>query len=528
MPDPQPAPSAGVVAVIDIGSNSVRMVIAQVRPDGSVEVLERMQRPVRLGHSSFLNGRLSQQTINAAIAILRDYRRIIDSYHVRKVRAVATSAVREAANSDSFVDRAAIAADIDIEIIEGAEESRLTVSAVREDLKGVFDINKGPALIVEIGGGSGLVTVLENGVIASSESYNLGSIRLQELLGTSQEPPERAVDLLRHHIDNVVAVMRRTMPIQGVDHFVAIGGDARFAAQQIGKPANDLAGKPSNGAADVFLVTARKFNNFVRECSLHSAEELARTYGLPFANAETVVPALLAYQALLQASRGKQMIVSSVSMRDGLLLDMARYVTGREDPALAESIIQSAEAVGERYRYDEKHAHQVSALAVRLFDELKPEHRLAPRYRLLLQVAGLLHEIGGYVSSRAHHKHSGYLIANSSIFGMRRDEIEICAQVARYHRRSPPRPSHREYLMLTREQRVVVSKLAAILRVADALDRGHAQQVTDFVIERRADELLVYISGATDLSLERRAIARKGDLFEEAYGLRVNVEEDRR
>ena len=163
-------------------------------------------------------------------------------------------------------------------------------------------------------------------------------------------------------------------------------------------------------------------------------------------------------------------------------------------------------------------------LAVRLFDELHAEHGLGPRHRLLLQVAGLLHEVGGFVSSRSHHKHSYYLIANSEIFGLNRDEIAVVAHVARYHRRSGPKPSHPEYMALPRETRVTVNKLAALLRVADALARGHVRHARDLRFERQGDDLVVCIPGVADVLLEERAIAGKGDMFEDIYGMKVRLE----
>ena len=163
---------------------------------------------------------------------------------------------------------------------------------------------------------------------------------------------------------------------------------------------------------------------------------------------------------------------------------------------------------------------------MRLFDELKADHGLGSRQRLLLRVAGLLHEVGGFVSNLSHHKHSYYLIANSEIFGLNRHEIQMVAHIARYHRRSPPKPSHAEYMSLPRESRVMVTKLCAILRVADALARGHVRQADQLRLVRQGDELIVDIQGASDLILERRAIAAKGDLFEDVYGMRIRLEEE--
>jgi exopolyphosphatase/guanosine-5'-triphosphate,3'-diphosphate pyrophosphatase len=169
----------------------------------------------------------------------------------------------------------------------------------------------------------------------------------------------------------------------------------------------------------------------------------------------------------------------------------------------------------------------VADLAASIFDAIVSEHGLTPRHRLLLRAAAVLHEIGGFVSSRAHHKHSGYLISNSELFGLRREELMTVALVARYHRRSVPMPTHVEYMSLPREQRIVVSKLSAILRVADCLDRGRAQQARDLRFERSGGDLVIYVRGAGDLNLERRALDLKADLFQDIYGLRVRLEEAR-
>ncbi|MBN1942388.1 MAG: HD domain-containing protein, partial [Phycisphaerae bacterium] len=244
-----------------------------------------------------------------------------------------------------------------------------------------------------------------------------------------------------------------------------------------------------------------------------------------FSAAETVVPALLVYQAVLHATAARKLIVPDVSMRDGLVLDLARGAGGQADAEEAAGSVQSALTTMEKYHSDMEHARHVARLSLMLFDALQNEHRLPPRCRLLLHVAALLHEIGGFVNGRSHHKHSYYLIANTEIFGLRADEREMVANVARYHRRATPKASHLPYVALPRERRVIVSKLAAILRVADALERGHAQQVRDVNVEHGEEEIVLHVSGVTDLALERRALEMKADLFEDVFGLRIRAEE---
>lgn len=513
---PPASAKARSVAAIDIGSNSIRMVVAEVFRDGRVEVLERFQRAVRLGQDTFRRGRLGSQAMRAAVAVLRDYKKSLELYQVERVRAVATSAVREASNADTFLDRVFLATGLSAEVIATSEESRLTVSAVLQTVGNALGVNRDKTLIAEVSGGGTLLTALEDGEIAFSEGLRLGSIRLQELLGAGEESPQRSAELLRHHAANVIATVGGSLGLEGASTFVAVGGDARFAAREIGQPA---------GIEGLHTVETAAFDRLVRRLQKHTPEELARRYGLPFAEAETLNPALLVYQILLHATGVGQMIVSQASMRDGLLLDLAREVTGQEDEAIYRGVVHSAMAIGEKYRVDLDHAQNVADTACRLFDELRPDHGLGPRHRLLLRVAALLHEIGGFVNSRAHHKHGYYLVLNSEIFGLNRDEIVIVAHIARYHRRSGPKPSHVEYMSLAREKRVVVNKLAAILRVADALAGSHLQRLAGLRFERHGDELLARVSGGADLLLMQRSIAMTGDMFEDIYGMKVRVEE---
>jgi exopolyphosphatase/guanosine-5'-triphosphate,3'-diphosphate pyrophosphatase len=513
---PQQTAGAKTAAAIDIGSNAVRMVIAQVLADGRVEVIEPLQRAVRLGQDTFRRGRLGGQAMRAAVSVLRDYKQRIDLYRVAHIRAVATTAVREAVNADTFLDRVFMATGLHVEVIGTSEESRLTVSAVLQAVGGALGVDRDHALIVEVGGGSTLLTVLENGEIATSQSLRLGSIRLQEILATGEEPPDRSAELLRHQIKKVIATLRRSLPLKEVRSLVAVGGDARFAAKQVGKP---------TASADLYAVEEADLDKLVDRLKRHSAEQLGKRYALPFAEAETLVPALLVYQDLLHNAPCKEMIVSRVSMRDGLLQELARNVTGKEDKSLSEGVIHSALSLAEKYQVEPNHARNVADLSLRLFDELQADHGLGARQRLLLRVAGLLHEAGAFVATPSHHKHSYYLIAHSEIFGLNRGEIELVAQVARYHRRSAPKPSHVEYTSLPRETRVLINKLAAVLRVADALSRGQHYQPRDLRFKRQGDDLIIEVPGAKDLTLERRAMALKGDLFEDIYGMRIRLEE---
>ena len=509
-------PATRTVAAIDIGANAVRMVIAEVLPEGGTDVIERLQRAVRLGQDTFRRGRLGGQSMRAAVAVLRDFRQALDLYQVKHIRAVATNAVREASNVDIFLNRILMATGLDVEVIAASEQSRLTVSAVMESVGSALEVDRGKSLFAEVGGGSTMLTLLQDGEIITAQSLRLGSIRLQEMLLTSDESPERSAGLLRQEIVNELKSVHGSLRLGDITSFVAVGGDARFAARQIGR---------ATAVANLLTVTEHEFDKFVARCLRHSPGELAKKYSLPFADAETLNPALLVYQLLLRKTRAKEMVVSSASMRDGLLIELAQGADPGSNGAVQTGVIRSAIAIAQRYRADLSHAQTVADFAAWLFSQLQSDHGLGPRHQLLLKVAALLHEVGGVVSSRAHHKHSYYLIRNSEVFGLSRVEIEIVAHVARYHRGAMPKPSHAEYVNLPRESRMTVNQLAALLRVADALARGTLERISDLQLERHGDELIVGVPAGLDLLLERRSIANKGNLFEDVYGMRIRLEE---
>jgi len=509
-----PAGVPEVLTVIDIGSNAIRMEIAQVLPSGTLEILERLSRAVRLGQDVFRTGRLRAETMRTALAILRDYRYVLNTYGPGRIRAVATTALREATNGDTFVDRILMATGLEVSVLSVAEEGRLIVSAVRH-AAGDSLLKQGDALVVEVSGGGAIMNVLHDGRIAASQSLPIGSVRMQEVLSTGTMTGDRAVQMIRQQIAGAISTFKGVFPLRSVQAFIVVGGDARWAAAQFGKPLKE---------AGLRVVTKEALDEWLNARQSFTADKLARTYNIPFSDAETIVPALLVYQALLKTTGAKEMIVTGVSMRDGILQDLVAGVTGRQADSLYREVIQSAYAIGQKYRTDPAHAEHVRMLAVRLFDELANEHRLGARHRLLLEVAALLHDVGAFVSSRARHKHSCYLIMNSEILGLTQDELIMVANIARYHRRSCPEPSHAEYMSMSRERRMIVNKLAAILRVADALDVSRTQQIKGVTCKIRKNELTLSVEGNPDLIMERRSLAEKANMFADIYGLDVLVE----
>jgi len=508
MPEASPSQQR-LVAVLDMGASAIRLIIAELGAGGPVRVIDEASRGVLLGRDTFSLGAIRARTVDAAIEAVEGFREILDGYDVTEVRAVATSAVREARNGDMFLDRIQGRTGITFEIINEAEESRLVFLAVRHTL-GRHAVFKGQrTLLAEVGGGGTSLTLLNRGQPTRSSLFALGAVRLRQQLDLRRHTQDVQVALLKRYIENVIEEIRLEIPLRRITQFVAVGGDVRFAAAQI------LETLTEGGVREI---PREKFLGFCDEIEKLDEETLIDRFRLPAVEAETLVPALLVYRALVSDTAARRVVVPEGSLRLGLLIDLAEPA----GPAAAEDferqVLASAEALGQRYRVDLHHGRHVARLATRIFDELENEHGLSDRERLLLQVAALLHDIGLYVSLRAHHKHAQYLLAASQIFGLSDDETAIVSNVARYHRRGPPQRSHVPYIALDRQDRLVVSKLAAILRIANALDAEHAQKVHDLRIVKRNGGWILELDGTGDLTMETLASTARSDMFVELFG----------
>ena len=357
----------------------------------------------------------------------------MDTYGVVRYRAVATSAVREAQNRDAFLDRVRLRTGIDVEVIDGSEENRLTYMAVREALRDHEALVAGDALLVEVGGGSADISFLRKGQPIHSGTYALGSIRMRQSLASWQGSHEQGMRLLRRHIHNVVDDIRREMPLREARHFIALGRRRALRGDADRGPRHAGARRPARGQGALPGLLRRSV-------MAYDVEQLVERYRLPTggggdAGARAArLPRAAARDAGGRGRRARRVL------RGGLLLDMVRGEEAQGIEDFRRQVLASAAALGEKYRYDAPHA-QAGGRTSRCGSSTscKSEHGLSDRDRLLLEVAALLHDIGNYVNLRGHHKHTQYLLSVSEIFGLSHDDMAIVANVARYHRRATPR-----------------------------------------------------------------------------------------
>ncbi|MBX3444831.1 MAG: exopolyphosphatase [Planctomyces sp.] len=501
------------VAVIDIGTSSVRMAIAEVAADGIVRTLETLSQGVRLGKDAFVRSELSRATIEECVRVLKAYRRKLEEYNITRpdqVRVVATTAVREAINRLVFLDRVYLATGLTVDPIEEAEVHRITFRSVQPLLMAEPTLREARTVIVEVGGGNTELLVVDKGNVAFSHSYRLGALRLRQTLETLRAPQDILREMMQTEIERTLDAIADQAPAGSHVELVALGGDIRFAARQFD------AGWAPQTLATLQVDDLARLTDSVLEMS---EDAIVRKFHLPFPDAETLGPALLSYLHVARLLNVDRLRVSSANLRDGLLREMGEGGAWTED--FRGQILRSAVELGRKYHFDEEHGVHVSRLAQQLFQALRSEHGLDARYELLLTLGAVLHEIGLYVSNTSMHKHSMYLIMNSDLFGLGTQEMALVGLVARYHRRAAPKSTHQGFNTLDRDRRVAVLKMAAMLRLALALDTTRSQRVQELRCVRQGNRLIITVPNVDDLSVEQLALKQAGGMFEDVFGMKV-------
>ncbi|MBR0192209.1 MAG: hypothetical protein IJQ31_09115 [Thermoguttaceae bacterium] len=502
-----------ILAAVDIGTNSIRAAIAESYSDGRLKIIEQLNRGVWFGKETFQRGGLSAQSMRAGIEILKMFQKVFAQYGVEYVRIVATASIREASNADIFIDRIKISTGLDVKVIDSSEEILFSVTAIQEELGASFprDETKN-VLIVNVGGGSTLLAILRGGTVINSQILNIGTIRMREFLTDPNDSLENNAAIFRHAIHETLTSAEAYFPFHEIDVALAMGSEPRFVAKQVGRPSR-IGGLES--------VRMSRFDGLVERCLKMETPQLCQTFGINFQTAEMTVPALLTYQEIFQRTNVPSFLVGSTSMRHGVLRVLASEVWGLENLDYQNDVLDAARSLAEKYRVDLNSATQTEKLAIRIFNEMQTEHALPQRACLLLRVAAILQYSGCFVNNRSFHKHSFYLINNSEIFGLRDNETEMTAYIARYSFRAGPKPSHQSYMSLSRETRVAIAKLAAILRVADALNHGNFIDPDTLQFTREGNDLYIILPPDDTLLLKIRSLGSQGRMFEDVFGLKV-------
>jgi exopolyphosphatase/guanosine-5'-triphosphate,3'-diphosphate pyrophosphatase len=504
------------LAAIDIGTNSIHLVVARAVASDRFEVLARQKDMVRLGSGGGEMKRLSDDAIDRGVEALARQRAIAEA-HGAAIRAVATSAVREAENRHVFLRRALVEAGVRVEVISGFEEARLIHLGVLQAVP-VFDQR---SLVIDIGGGSTEVVLGEKGETLVARSLKLGAIRLTDGFFADDKVTSKAVTRCRRRVQSVLAPLVRE--IDGFDVAVASSGTAiSVAAMAVAARGQD----PMQTMNQVVVTTAELDAVVESLVSAADVKERRRIPGLDDRRADIIVAGAIVLQEALAAFGAESVMISESALREGVLADTYRRTHGGSLHHLRDIRRRGVLHLAELTDDDPEHSERCAHLALQLYDQLATWHELDDGPRELLEAAALLCNVGMFISHSGHHKHSYYVIRNSEhLTGFTDREIELIAQVARYHRRSAPKAKHEAFAALDEADQDVVRTLAGILRVAIGLDRAHRGSVGALVVSDAGDGLVIEVEPAegADTTVEVWSADERKALLEEVLGREVEV-----
>lgn len=505
-------------AALDIGSNSVRMLVADVRAEGDIRALASERQVVRLGESVFRDGFLSPAALDELSALLARMASEIRRFNIAGMRAVATSAVRDTSNQREFLERASAAIGAPVEVISGLEEARLIHMGVLARWPHPTE----RILIVDVGGGSAEIILSESGARKEAFSKPLGAVRLKEVF-LPNDPPA-AIDLRRmeEYIDEKLAPCVDKI---GMGRFArAIGTSATAAAMAC---AIHRIPRTRRDQADRLKVTRQQVRRLYEDTGAKTLAARRKIPGIGPRRAEIIIPGVAVFHKAMEAFQLPALHYLAAGVRDGIIADLAVRGVGRERSMLDRDQRKVVEQMARRYGVSVPHARHVASLAHRLFEVLQPLHRLTPDCGRLLEAASYLHDTGHYISDSAHHKHSAYIVFNSGMPGFTDSERQVIAMLCRFHRRSMPAAKHDAFQMLPPETRRTILYLVPLLRLADSLDRSHSQRVEKVHCEVKAGVVHLRVTAGADADLDLWAAERVAEVFRQVYDKPLQMESGR-
>jgi exopolyphosphatase/guanosine-5'-triphosphate,3'-diphosphate pyrophosphatase len=505
------------IAAIDIGTNSIHMIVVQVRPDLSFEVIDREKDMVRLGAGGLDGRSLTPTAIGAALQTLSKFRRIAESHKVDEIVACATSATREADNGGDFIAEVDRQTGIRIRVISGTEEARLIHLAAGYGV----DIGATTAVVVDIGGGSVEITLGSAASLTVGRSFKVGVIRLTERFVKSDPLSGGDERRLIKHLNREMGTYIDQIVGKGFDRVIGTSG----TILSLGQMASTDDGEPPEDVRNL-RVSAKALHRLRKHLVESDIEERLATPGMDPRRADLSVAGSVLFDTIIRRLSTKEFTLCDLALREGIVLDYIRRNSARirKVERYPDVRRRSIVELGERCGYWSEHAQQVARLALNIFDQTRSVHGLSDREREWLEYGALLHDVGVHISYERHHRHSYYLIKNGDLRGFDPQEIEVIALIARYHRQATPKKSHEGYADLKGTLRKTVKRLSAMVRLAEGLDRSHAQALAGIDLYPRGDDYLARLRATGDAELELWAAHRHVAPLEEMLGKPLRFE----
>ena len=510
-----------IIGAIDIGTNSFHLVVAKIHSNKGFTVLTKDKEVVRLGSGSNDMKYISEEAMARGISVLKRFALICKSFGAERIRAVATSATREALNKEEFIGRVKTETGIEIETISGYEEARLIYLGVLQALP----VYNEKILLIDIGGGSTEFLIGKRGNIKYSNSVKLGAVRMTQKFFSDDKIKRSSIDEARLFVKGVIAQVVRE--VKNEEYDMVIGTSGTITNLGFIVRADNHFEFEDNINMNKYTFDRNGLESSVKKIlKAETYNDRLKIPGLDPKRADIIVAGSIILEQIFEELKIKKLTISNYALREGIIFDsITSYSEDDVSMHLSNVRYKSVISLGEKAGFDKKHAAQVMSIAVKLYDFLKERYSLNENDEECLEAACLLHDIGYYISHSQHHKHSYYVIRNSELLGFNEAEIELIANIARYHRKSHPKPKHENYSKLDGPTQQKVCKLAGILRIADSLDRSHKALINNIAIKIEGDELIITVGTRNNDEpvLEIWGVNLRKELFEESFDLKVKI-----
>jgi len=511
------------IAAIDLGTNSFHLVVVRLEQGGHFEIIHKQREVVRIAMRSSADMKsLSSAGIKRAMQVLQIFKEIADK-HNAEIYAVATSAIREAPNQKQFLNIVKEKLGIDINVVSGFEEARLIYLGV---LQGMNIYNK-KVLLIDIGGGSTELLIGKKGKIEYAASVKLGAVRLtSKYFNNNGKFTKSKIESCRKHISAELNPILRQVRRLGYTNVIGTAG----TIQAIGHILRAEFNNKQNNYVPLhnFSFTQAEYKKVAEQIfKAQTKEKLLEINGIDSGRVDIITAGTIIFDEIVRKLKIKKLTISGYAMREGIIIDaIEKFSTsGEERSKLMQLRNDSVVQLGKSYNFDFPHSAQVKKIVLILFDEIRRFHKFSAEARELLEYAALLHDIGYHISIAKHHKHSYYLIKNSEMLGFNQREIEIIANIARYHRKALPKENHENLIPLDKEDRALVEKLSSLLRLADGLEKTHAALIKDIKIKPLGNEFLMTLRYlTTPPETELWAAEKRKQVLEDVFKIKLKIE----
>jgi len=500
-----------IAAVIKISSDVVYLCIAETKENG-IKILEYLEHPFSIAQDAYTSGKIGAEKVEKVCAILNNYRKLIQEYGITKVKTYATTAFREAANASFIIDQIKTRTHLDTIVLDDCEEKTYIYKQMTYQMEQSPQINNSNVFMAYIGSGSLGIAVYSKGNILFSQNIRIGTMKLLEILGDLKNDQQHFYTVIQEYLSSFKHAIRKMLPIDHFDYFIACGKEIQAVAQICKAEEND----------GLWFFSKEAFTTLSEELKFKSPKQIGKLFPIPEIRTQFMLPFMGIYQMLLEIIQVESIGVVPSGLLESLLFEMLhqKEALKRAKKFDAHTILY-AKNLGRRFFYEEEHAIKVEEYAVAIFDATKKIHHLSHRHRFLLQIAALLHDIGKYIHLKYHALHSYQIIRDSEILGLSTKELMIVANLARFHTHIVNDFYQTDFGGLTKEDGVILSKLLAILRIADALDRSHEQKGTKIEVRLKKDTVKIFLHTSSQIFLEKWIFDKKSDFFSEVFGLPI-------